>query len=186
MMGGSSFSHNAGMILGMLLAQMPPLPKGDLRDVKPPVDYPVDYVVFGVIDVFLIVALIGLIYVMRRFLQGMRKPLVLPAWSQAFRQLSELQQQQKPDKEYYFQVTAILRHYIEVRFAVKAPEMTTQEFLQSLKKGCPIPSRQEAILEDFLQQCDLIKFANVPVTRLDRQKAMAMVRQFIDETKDDI
>jgi hypothetical protein len=167
----------------VLLVPISPLPVEDLRDVKPPVDYPVDDVLCGVIDVLLIVTLVVLVYWMRRFLQRMRKPISLSPGSLAFRQLSELQRQNKTVKEYYFELTAILRRYIEARFAVKAPEMTTEEFLLSLKTGGPIPAVLETILEEFLQHCDLIKFADMGVTRLERENAMALVRRFIEETR---
>jgi hypothetical protein len=58
-------------------------------------------------------------------------------------------------------VSAVLRRYIEDRFGVRAPESTTEEFLEAvMAPGSELGSHRE-VLGRFLQLCDLVKFAHL-------------------------
>ncbi len=63
-------------------------------------------------------------------------------------------------KEYHIELSDILRHYIERRFAVPALEMTTRQVTRGLERqGAPAEFR--ARLASFLQRADMVKFAKV-------------------------
>jgi hypothetical protein len=63
-------------------------------------------------------------------------------------------------REYCFEVSKIIRRYIEERFHVHAPQLTTEEFLHELMdERETMLASQRALLGDFLQHCDLAKFA---------------------------
>ena len=81
--------------------------------------------------------------------------------------LSALEQLEKDDlvakgelKEYYGRVSSILREYVEGRYGLQAPERTTEEFMEDLRRDSGTLSKeQKSLLEKFLMHCDLVKFA---------------------------
>ena len=85
-------------------------------------------------------------------------------------------------REYCFAVSEIIRNYLEVQFRLHAPRLTTEEFLREL-----VEVRQEMIaahrslLGDFLQHCDLAKFAGwryaMPALENMHKTAVDFVRQ---------
>ncbi len=60
---------------------------------------------------------------------------------------------------YCVEVSGALRVYLEERLALKAPERTTEEFLQEIRWSNRLHADQKERLEKFLELCDLVKFA---------------------------
>ena len=56
-------------------------------------------------------------------------------------------------------VSDTIRGYLEERFTFHAPERTTEEFLYELKETDRLTRDQKESLGEFLQRCDLVKFA---------------------------
>jgi hypothetical protein len=56
-------------------------------------------------------------------------------------------------------VSDTIRVYLEERFRLHAPERTTEEFLDELQKSATLSFDQKQTLGEFLQRCDLVKFA---------------------------
>ena len=81
--------------------------------------------------------------------------------------LAALEQLEKDDlvskgelKEYYGRVSSILREYVEGRYGLQAPERTTEEFMEDLRRDSgTLTKDQKSLLEKFLMHCDLVKFA---------------------------
>ncbi len=88
-------------------------------------------------------------------------------------------------KEFYEQMSDILRHYIEHRFNLRAPERTTEEFLIELATTEVLPSSDKDDLGEFLKHCDLVKFAKHNPTTEQIQKTFDLVKNFIEKTKSD-
>ena len=88
-------------------------------------------------------------------------------------------------KEFYEQISDILRHYIEHRFNIRAPERTTEEFLIELATADVLGANDKADLEEFLKHCDLVKFAKHSPTTEQIQKTFNLVKNFIEKTKSD-
>ena len=88
-------------------------------------------------------------------------------------------------KEFYERISDILRHYIEHRFNLRAPERTTEEFLIDLSQTDCLASDDKAHLGEFLKHCDLVKFARHNPTREQIQKTFDLVKDFIEKTKSD-
>lgn len=87
-------------------------------------------------------------------------------------------------KEYYVGVSDCVRRYIERVFKLKAPEMTTEEFLNSLPGSASLNIGQKDLLKDFLKACDLVKFAKYAPTAAEAEGVYASAKKFIEETKD--
>ena len=89
-------------------------------------------------------------------------------------------------KLFHLRISDILRHYIEDRFGVRAPEQTTEEFLIKLSQAGSADNillgSHEALLADFLSQCDLVKFAKHEPSIIECEKTMKICREFIEKT----
>lgn len=84
---------------------------------------------------------------------------------QAIEELTFLKKKELPQKgffeTFYVELTLIVRRYIERQYDVKAPEQTTQEFLEEVI-GKPIfKNEMKRYLEEFLKFADLVKFARL-------------------------
>jgi hypothetical protein len=88
-------------------------------------------------------------------------------------------------KEFYQQVSDVLRHYIEDRFSLHAPEQTTDEFLSALSRTDGLAQSDKAGLGEFLQHCDLVKFATHQPTADQIQRTFDLVKAFIEKTRSD-
>lgn len=86
-------------------------------------------------------------------------------------------------KEFYERISGILRHYIEDRFDLHAPERTTEEFLAELRFTETLASSDKQVLEEFLTHCDLVKFAKHDPTTEQIQRTFDLVKDFIERTK---
>ncbi|MBS1585248.1 MAG: hypothetical protein JSS82_06830 [Bacteroidetes bacterium] len=102
------------------------------------------------------------------------------------RVLRELEQQglwQKGQvKEYYTQLTDILRNYIEQRFRTPAMELTTDELLYSAR-GHKEMHAQLPLLTNILQTADLAKFAKAQPLPHEHTNALEQAIQFVNNTK---
>ena len=88
-------------------------------------------------------------------------------------------------KEFYERISDILRHYIEHCFSLRAPERTTEEFLAELANTDVLPPAEKQRLGEFLQHCDLVKFAKHNPTTQQIQETFDLVKDFIKKTKSD-
>ncbi len=86
-------------------------------------------------------------------------------------------------QEFYERISGILRHYIEDRFDLHAPERTTEEFLEELRYAQTLAPADKSVLEEFLTHCDLVKFAKHDPTTEQVQRTFDLVKDFIERTK---
>jgi hypothetical protein len=81
---------------------------------------------------------------------------------------------------FYSDLADLLRQYIERRYALPAPTRTTREFLGELQENTALDEQQRALLDRFLRQCDLVKFANEAPSAADCNAAIELVERFVD------
>jgi hypothetical protein len=86
-------------------------------------------------------------------------------------------------KEFYEAISDILRHYIEDRFELRAPERTTEEFLFEIRDAGVISEVDRKALAEFLTHCDLVKFAKHSPTNEQIQHTFDLAKNFIEQTK---
>jgi hypothetical protein len=87
-------------------------------------------------------------------------------------------------KDYYVRVSDAVRRYIESVFSLKAPEMTTQEFLASLSASSKLQAAHKDLLAIFMKACDLVKFAKYKPARNDIESVFNTAKKFIEESKE--
>jgi hypothetical protein len=162
----------------------------DIRDIKPPENPPIDWrpywLLAGAVAALALIAFV--VYrVWRRPQRAAFGPPPRPAHEIAHEELARLRARALPEqgafKEYYSALTAIVRGYLEQRFRVRAPEMTTEEFLMvTARGGGALTSGHRVLLADFLGESDLVKFARHHPTLGDAERAYIAAARFVDET----
>lgn len=84
---------------------------------------------------------------------------------------------------WYVELSSIVRRYIEDRFGVRAPELTTEEFLREARASSELAAAHAALLESFLERCDRVKFAAYRPDERESRDALAAARRFLEETR---
>jgi len=166
-----------------------PLNEG-LRDVKAPVYFPSNnlFLITGIL-----ILLAGGIFALIRFL-GAKKEVVEEApidprmaWEIAYDQFDELEKssllEEGQFKLYYSQLSGIIRQYFENQFKVRAPEMTTEEFLWSLERSHHLTADQNDTLKQFLDSCDIVKFAKFVPRMEEGKESFQLAKKLVEETK---
>ena len=174
------------------------IPKTDLgKDIKPikgPLRAPVTFIellpwLLALIALAAIVA--GAVYIYRR--RKMARPIIqlrtkskLPPHIIALEALENLRLkklwQTGKMKDYFTEMTDIIRIYIEDRFGILAMEMTTEEIMKSLKKSGADNSARKT-LQETLEVADLVKFAKALPLPLENEQCLNRCVDFIGLTK---
>jgi hypothetical protein len=79
-------------------------------------------------------------------------------------------------------LSEIIRIYLEERFGLRAPDQTTEEFLDGLRESLALDLGHKDLLREFLVQCDLVKFARGEPERADLERLHQMASALVDET----
>jgi len=84
--------------------------------------------------------------------------------------------------EYTDRVSDVLRLYLEERFAIPAPDRTTEEFLDEVARAPVLDRERKRFLADYLAQCDLVKFAAAEPGRRELDELFGSSVRFVEET----
>jgi hypothetical protein len=152
----------------------------EFHDIAPPLDYSLipPWLIF--LGVFVSLTVIGLLiwFVARSFRRG--TPPELPR-ERALSMLEQMRSEIEGTNPYRFsiRVSDILRHYVTEQFNLPVTRQTSVEFLTALKKASPFSEDEKSLLEDFLNRCDLIKFARYEATSADSQLLLEEAVRFV-------
>jgi hypothetical protein len=83
---------------------------------------------------------------------------------------------------FFVALSAIVRRYMENRFGVHAPELTTEEFLIAAQEAHELPERERAFIGEFLSTADQVKFAGVRPSGTSARDALERVEISITRT----
>ena len=157
----------------------------DIRGIKAPVPIPNVWLWIWCAAALLLVAALAW-WAWRR---GRRKivPLVpevvIPPHEKALAKLKEaltLLQQPRP---FCILVSDTIRVYLEERFQLRAPERTTEEFLEELQSSALLSFDQKRTLGEFLMGCDLVKFARYEPGQNELRAIYDASVRLVDETR---
>jgi len=98
--------------------------------------------------------------------------------------LSEGLPERGESKQFHQRLSGILRQYLEERFGVSAPRLTTEEFLMYLAETPEMVKEHRLLLQTFLTACDMVKFAGVNSMPADMQELAKSCRTFLDNTRE--
>jgi len=82
-------------------------------------------------------------------------------------------------KDFYVELTMVVRRYIERRHAVRAPNLTTDEFLRAARENPAFSREAIAELKNFLESADMVKFAGVEATPEMADSATGKARDYL-------
>ena len=161
----------------------------DIRDIVAPEPIPVDWRPYWLLGGALLVAA-ALATILHRILNRSRHagaaPPATPPHEVAARALAELKRRNLPAegafKDYYSTLSDIVRVYLEQRFRLRAPEMTTEEFLLATARDGRLERTHRQRLGEFLVESDLVKFARHRPTIADADRAWEAAARFVEET----
>lgn len=144
------------------------------------------------LPVFIIMAVLALVLLWYRFYYLPRKKGInsrkveLPPHQLALKKLEQLAKQ-KPwqhgrIKEYYAELTFILREYLEKRFGMPALESTSAEITRDLRR-LDVPGPLLPPIDELLVQADLAKFAQGEPPAQFHEPALEHVRALVRATE---
>ena len=109
------------------------------------------------------------------------------AWEVARARLDALSSHARPTDEedidgFFVELSALIRRYLEDRFELRAPELTTEEFLQVATASPDLRESHQGFLRGFLSRADMVKFARFIPSPQDIEGALSAASRFLDET----
>ena len=152
----------------------------EFHDIAPPVDYSLipPWLVFVI--AFVVLSLLGLVvwWFMRR--QKPESPPKLPR-EIALDELEQIWREIEKMSPYQFsiRVSDILRRYVTQQYGLPATRQTSIEFLTAAAKAPGFSADEKSLLEDFLNRCDLIKFARYEATASDSELLLEEAIRFV-------
>ncbi|MEQ9409763.1 MAG: hypothetical protein RIK87_18650 [Fuerstiella sp.] len=174
-------------IATMIDAEAPSLT--DLRPAAPPVDVGREsgmavlwLLAGGVLGLLLIVFLLSRL----RNRKTPAEPQLTPQ-QLARRELDELiasRLSQTDVKQFFVELTGVVRRYIERSTGVRAPEQTTEEFLREMNGQSLFSDEENRRLAAFLESADLVKFAGFQPEPEAITQSTQLARQFIELQSD--
>jgi HAMP domain-containing protein len=169
----------SALLLGAALAEA----EEDIRDIRGPKAVPGSWVLPAVLAGAIVVALCAYAVWRRRHRETHRLSLTLS--EQALERLENTRPLMRPAtaREFGIAASEVIRSYIEKRFDVIATQRTTEEFLQTLLQSSnETLARHRSLLEEFLHQCDFVKFAGASLAVTDMESLFRSARGFVLET----
>lgn len=87
-------------------------------------------------------------------------------------------------EQFFVEISSIVRRYLEDRFELKAPELTTEEFLLRASDHREVSREHQNLLREFLRQADLVKFAHAQPTDAEARRSSTLAQRFLEETRE--
>jgi len=157
----------------------------DIRDIKPPIEIPNGWVWLWIAAAAL--AVLAILFFAWRFWIRNRSnisvPPPIPAHMRAKQKLEEALAFISQPKEFCVLVSDTIRFYLEERFQFRAPEWTTEEFLRELGETDLLAVEQKESLGNFLESCDLVKFAKYEPREPELRELHSSAVRLVEETE---
>ncbi|MCF8277603.1 MAG: hypothetical protein K9J17_12790 [Flavobacteriales bacterium] len=185
-----SLSTEAQLIF---VSDIPVEMEADIKDIKEPLDVPYNWrkwLKYALIVLLVLALLIGGFLLWQKYRKVPEVPMARPkpkrpAHEIALEKLEALRNkklwQNNQTKEFYIELSDIIREYVEFRFDVLALEMTTDETVSALKlKG--LEDGKVQTLKQMLQMADLAKFAKYTPMPNENEQCFDIARTFVNTT----
>jgi hypothetical protein len=152
----------------------------EFHDIAPPIDYFLlkPWMVFCAIAGILL--LTGLTTWLVKWWR--RRPAkILTPRQRALDQLARIETQIEslPPYRFSIRVSDILRGYVTEQYQLPVTRRTSVEFLNALAASSPFSADEQSLLSDFLNRCDLIKFARYEATTSDSRLLLEEAHRFV-------
>lgn len=156
----------------------------DIRDIKDPVQ-----IGGGLWWLWILIAVAALAALVWWLKKRTKKPamdpaLLIPPHRRAKERLRAATELISDPYRFCSLVSDVTRTYLEERFNLHAPDRTTEEFLAEQRERSTLAPEHKALLEGFLTQCDLVKFARHEPTEPELRALLESALRLIDETQE--
>jgi hypothetical protein len=131
----------------------------------------------------LLAGVLTLVLLRRKAGAGSVAPPPEPPQVIARRALDELKNSEWIPEPFFTRLSLILRTYLEGRFALNAPELTTEELTRRTAADDRLDEASKQSLENFMTQADLVKFARAGAEHGVMQTAFQTVEKFVNQTE---
>jgi Domain of unknown function (DUF4381) len=156
------------------------LAQGLPHDIAPPVDYSLipPWLIF--VGSALALSLIGALIWYGRKLWP-KKQVVRTARERALDALERMEIELERMRPYQFSIVVsdALRRYVLEQFNLPMTRQTSIEFLNTIATTTNFSEADKSLLKDFLDRCDLIKFARYEATTEDSRLLLDEARRFV-------
>lgn len=163
----------------------------EVKDIKGQIKYPLTFmeVLPWLAGMVLLVALVvlGVVLIKRyRRKKGLEPVPDEPAYLLALRRLEHFRNDKywvaDKQKGFYSGVTDALKDYLEARFGVDAPEMTTAELFAALKDKQGLSPEIYESARDLFERADFVKFAKYIASDEDNAKVLPVAVNVVTST----
>jgi hypothetical protein len=157
----------------------------DIRQVRAPVVVPAGWAWVGWALGALVLALLAA-WLWRRWRRRQAAPapvIVIPPHVRARDRLRAALEWLGQPERFCVLVSDTIRVYLEERFELRAPERTTEEFLEELQRSPLLSLSQKRSLADFLMRCDLVKFARYEPGEPELRELYDAAVRLVEETE---
>jgi hypothetical protein len=158
-------------------------PADDIRDIRGPKGIFPIWQVAALLAAGALLAIGG--YAAWRRMRRRGVPHAQPLFEIALQRLEEIRALMQPSsvREFSIAISDIVRRYIEDAFKVTATHRTTEEFLRDLLESSNASlAAHRNLLEQFLHQCDVAKFAGVDLSMQIMESLHESARSFVIES----
>jgi hypothetical protein len=163
----------------------------DIKPLKPQKEFPREFPTLWVIVGSVLIAGAALFFWLYR---RARRPIDLSTavadtrlpWEIALEELAKLRESdllaRGEYKLFYLELSDIFRRYLERRYGIYALERTTIEIIMEFRK-LALAKEEEKVIHDFLEGCDLVKFAKYLPTAEDIERDYLTAKEFVIQTR---
>ena len=163
----------------------------DIRPLKGPYEFKRSYLAYYIWGGIALVVLAIALYLWRRWRRKktIEEPVDLrPAWEIAFEKLAVLREKKLVEegkhKEFYLELTEIIREYLGRMYDLTALDMTTTEFLELLSE-LTLPDGLYDRTAKFLHHADLVKFAKYVPDVVRSQQEYQVAHEIVETVRVD-
>lgn len=167
-----------------------------LYDIKPIFNAPINWAEVSLyVLIFLLIAA-AIFFLYKYYIKKKKtgndvveeKTVYIPAHEIALNELSRIKQekiwQQAKVKEYYTEITTVLRQYIELRYQIPALEMTSDELIDRLDIMRELDKDTKLNLKQVLKLADLVKFAKWTPDFNEHELTLGNAFEYVQSTKE--
>lgn len=133
------------------------------------------------------VVLAGSLLLVRSWRTRRRIAVKKSAYEEAVAKLRALELRGAPEGEgadaWFVELSSIVRSYLEHRYDIRAPELTTEEFLLVASRAQELTAAHRTQLSQFLERCDRVKFAGYRPDSSESIDTLAAARAFVEDTR---
>lgn len=160
--------------------------RGDIRDIKSPVYIKLGFLFYLILAIILLIigGGTGLYFYRKKKTKLSAAPQdTRTAEEIAFLELEKISQmdliKQKKIKLYYILISEVIRKYLEKRFEISVLDRTTYELYRQIRI-LNINSKQCQQIRDFLEECDMVKFAKFEPDEKTINADLLVAKEIID------